>query len=73
MKIVMGMLAAYTGIYTEEAHRHEKTEPLTVAFEFVSLYVLLLTLPRARVLWTEPDPREFGGDMSLVPGLRREI
>jgi hypothetical protein len=28
--------------------------------------VALQTLPRARVLWTEPDPRDVSGELSLV-------
>jgi hypothetical protein len=68
MKVVMGILASYAGIYTSRSLRRKVVEPLEVAFEFFMFAVLLWTLPRARVLWTEPDPREFGDEMALVPG-----
>jgi hypothetical protein len=30
--------------------------------------VMLWTLPQARVLWTERDPREMSGELELVGG-----
>jgi hypothetical protein len=32
----------------------------------------MMTLPKARVLWTENDPREGDGEMWLVSGSERE-
>jgi hypothetical protein len=66
--LVLSLLASYAGVYTSRAYRHQKTEPLEVACEFFMFALLFLTLPRARVLWTEPDPREAGGEMELVAG-----
>jgi hypothetical protein len=39
---------------------------MDVAATLTLLWVLVVTLPKARVLWTERDPREIVGEIELV-------
>ncbi len=48
------------------ARSHEPLEGMDVATLLWMVLVLLITLPQARVLWTEPDPREMSGEMELA-------
>jgi hypothetical protein len=50
------------------AHAREPVEGMEVATLLWMLLVLLFTLPQARVLWMERDPREWSGEMELVEG-----
>jgi hypothetical protein len=63
---VLWLLSLSAGIYTSRAINQRPAHPLEVATWFVLCCVALQTLPRARVLWTEPDPRNVSGEISLV-------
>ncbi|HEY9138747.1 MAG TPA: hypothetical protein VIM67_10770 [Terriglobus sp.] len=60
------VLGIYMGLYLTHAIYQETVRPLTVAVQLFMLSVLAQTLPQARVLWTEDDPREGLGEMHLV-------
>jgi hypothetical protein len=60
------LLGAYAGTYIARAADQRTVKPLVVAFGFWMFAVLMMTLPKARVLWTERDPREVSGEMELV-------
>jgi hypothetical protein len=61
---LMTMMAITLGRYLE---RHTAPQPLEVAGDLLWLLILAQTLPPARILWTEPDPREAPGEIELVP------
>jgi hypothetical protein len=63
MRWVGMFMACAVGTY---ANARRPVDGMEVAAELLSLLVLLWTLPQARVLWTEPDPREMSGEMELV-------
>lgn len=56
-------LAAQAGGY---ASSHHVIGGMEVAADLWTILLLLHTLPQARVLWTERDPREITGEMELV-------
>jgi hypothetical protein len=56
-------VAGYAGRYANARH---PVTGMEVAADLWTILVLLMTLPTARVLWTEPDPREMSGEMELV-------
>jgi hypothetical protein len=60
--VITTVLAVITGNYV----RHATVSGLEVAADLVTLSVLLWTLPRARVLWTERDPRDTEGELTAV-------
>jgi hypothetical protein len=68
LKTGMTLLCYYTGIYIFRAAKQRTVQPLDVAFELWMLAVLMMTLPKARVLWTEKDPRDDDGEMWVVAG-----
>jgi hypothetical protein len=72
LKTGITLLGAYAGTYIARAADQRTVRPLDVAFEFWTFAVLMMTLPKARVLWTESDPREGDGEMWLVGGSERE-
>jgi hypothetical protein len=47
--------------------RHSNPTHVEVAGDLFWLYILAWTLPAARILWTEPDPRDIPGEIELVP------
>jgi hypothetical protein len=62
----VGVLGSYAGIFASRAMDHEKkVNNLSVGLLFLSLSVLVMTLPMARVLWIEPAPEE-GGELVVV-------
>lgn len=63
---LMWILATYAGIYTSRAIYERPTKPLDVAIDLLMFAVALQTLPRARVLWTEPDPRDTARELALL-------
>jgi hypothetical protein len=63
MRWVGTFLACAAGRYSATKHPLSGME---VAADFCLILVLLWTLPQARMLWTEDDPREIGGEMELV-------
>jgi hypothetical protein len=63
MRWVGTLMACASGTY---ANAHHPVNGMEVAAELWTLLVLLITLPQARVLWTEHDPREMSGEMELV-------
>jgi hypothetical protein len=66
LKAVTSVLSIYAGIYIAHAAQHRIIAPLDVAVEFWMFAVLMMTLPKARVLWTESEPGELSGEMALV-------
>jgi hypothetical protein len=60
--IATGM-ACLAGQYSVAPH---PVAGMVVAADFVLMLVLLMTLPQARVLWMERDPRELNGEAQLV-------
>jgi hypothetical protein len=62
----IAILSAFVGIYTLQAWHQRLMDPLEVATAFLISGVALQTLPRARVLWTEIDPRELSRELALV-------
>jgi hypothetical protein len=70
LKTGIVLLGSGAGRYIALAADQRTVKPLDVAFELFMLCVLMMTLPKARVLWTENDPREGDGEMWLVPMLR---
>lgn len=64
---VVKFLGLYTGIWFSDMARHGgKLDGGTVVFYLMFGTLLAQTLPKARILWTEPDPRELSGEMALV-------
>ncbi len=59
---IAGFLAVYAGIMAVE----KPVSPIEVSGILWSFSLVARTLPQARVLWTEPDPREMEGEMELV-------
>ena len=63
-------LALYLSIemyrFLRQASQHKTMDPMDAAMDLWSFWLLVWTLPQARVLWTEPDPRETGGEMELM-------
>jgi hypothetical protein len=57
------MIAVSIGRY---AGRHTSPQPLEVAGDLLWLFIVAVTLPTARVLWIESDPRETHGEIELV-------
>jgi hypothetical protein len=57
-------LAIYAGLAIIKEHPFS---PMANACDLWSLCILARTLPQARVLWTEPDPRE-AGELRLAEG-----
>jgi hypothetical protein len=72
LKTAIVLLGSYVGVYIARAADQRMVKPLDVAFEFWMFAVLMMTLPQARVLWTESDPRESDGEMRLVERPERE-
>jgi hypothetical protein len=60
---LLTMLGVTTGRYL---WRHTPVQPLEVVADLLSLGVLAATLAQARILWTEPDPRDAAGEIELV-------
>lgn len=60
---LMFALAVTTGHYLA---RHSNPERVEVAGDLFLLFILALTLPAARILWTEPDPRDTPGEIELA-------
>ena len=60
---IAGLLAVYAGIL---AVKPKPITPMEVAGFLWSFSVLARTLPQARVLWTESDPRAVTGEMEMV-------
>ena len=58
---IAGLLAIYAGILAVKP-----IAPLVVAGFLWSFSLLARTLPQARVLWTERDPRAMTGEMEMV-------
>ncbi len=58
-----GLLAFYAATL---AVKPKPIAPLVVAGFLWSFALLARTLPQARVLWTEPDPRAMTGEMEMV-------
>jgi hypothetical protein len=63
MRWVGAVVASSAGIYAAKQH---PVSGMDVAADFCAILVLVLTLPQARVLWTERDPREVSGEIGLV-------
>jgi len=63
MRWVGTFLACAAGRYSAT---HRPITGMHVAADFLVVLMMLLTLPQARVLWTERDPREVSGEMELV-------
>jgi len=65
------LLVTYAGIFTGQAINGSRRAitPLDVAVDFLMFAVLAQTLPRARVLWAEEDPREGISELHLVDGV----
>jgi hypothetical protein len=55
-------LAVMAGNYI----RHATVSGIEVAADFVTVGILMWTLPRAWVLWTERDPRELDGELASL-------
>jgi len=66
LKAMIPVLCSYAGVYIAHAAQHRVIGPLDVAVEFWMFAVLMMTLPKARVLWTESEPGELSGEMALV-------
>jgi len=61
---VVTMLAFDIGYYLV---RRTAPESIEVAGDLLVLWILAITLAPARILWTEPDPRDAPGEIELVP------
>jgi hypothetical protein len=59
-------LASFSGLAVAEAARHHPLGPMEIAVGVWLFCMLARTLPRARVLWTEADPRLMSGELALV-------
>ena len=57
------LLACYLGATAVE---REPLQPTAAAAMLWGVLVLARTLPQARVLWTEHDPREMGEESGLL-------
>ena len=58
---IAGFLAIYAGVLSAKT-----ISPIVVSGFFWSFALLARTLPQARVLWTERDPRVVAGEMEMV-------
>jgi hypothetical protein len=63
LRRIAWLLAFYAGTF---AVKPKPIAPVAVAGFLWSFFLLAVTLPQARVLWTEPDAREVGGEMEMV-------
>lgn len=63
---VMFLLSVGAGVYTSQAINQRPVHALEVATGFFMCCVALQTLPRARVLWTEADPRDMASGLAVV-------
>jgi hypothetical protein len=63
MRWVGIFIACSAGRY---ANAHHPITGMEVGADLWTFLVLIVTLPAARVLWREADPREMSGDMELV-------
>jgi hypothetical protein len=50
--------------FSEGRLAHQPGDLVAMALYYA---VVAMTLPKAIILWTEPDPREIGGEIELVP------
>ncbi len=66
LKYIASFLAAFAGLYLGHAARRKVEDPMAMAFEFWFLCLLAMTLPKARVLWTEDDPRVTAGEIAVI-------
>src|SRR5208282_266039 len=57
-------LAIYAGL---DIVKKRPFSPMTTACDLWSFCILARTLPQARVLWTEPDPRD-AGELQVAEG-----
>jgi len=57
-------LTSMAGIYSIHPDRLTKTQDVVALL--LQLIVMAITLPKAIVLWEEPDPREESGEMELI-------
>jgi hypothetical protein len=64
-RLLMFMIAIATGPYLA---RHSNPTRVEVVGDLFLLYIFAWTLPAARILWTEADPRDTPGEIELVPG-----
>jgi len=60
---LLAIMGVTTGRYL---WRHTLVPPLDVVADLWTLGILAVTLAQARVLWTEPDPRDAPGEIELV-------
>jgi len=57
-------LTSMAGVYSIHPDRLTKTQDVVALL--LQLIVMAITLPKAIVLWEEPDPREESGEMELI-------
>ncbi len=57
----------FLAVFAGSAASWKHPEPMEISFYLWLFCVLGLTLPQARVLWTEPDPRD-AGELQLAEG-----
>jgi len=66
---VIKILGILTGIWLSEMARYGKLDGYSVVTLLLYVGLAAMTLPKARVLWTEVDPRELGGELAVVGGV----
>jgi hypothetical protein len=57
-------MTSMAGVYSN--HSDGLTKAQDVVALLLQLVVMAITLPKAIVLWEEPDPREISGEMELI-------
>jgi hypothetical protein len=73
LKEIIIILGSLTGIWFSQMADHGKLDGYSVVTLLLFVVLLAMTLPKARVLWTEPDPRELSGEIHMVDGAGCEL
>ena len=64
LRVIAVMFVCNAVGFSEGRLAHQPDDLVAMALNYA---VIAMTLPKAIILWTEPDPRELGGEIELVP------
>jgi hypothetical protein len=63
---IIKILGGLVGIWFSEMGGHGKLDGYSAVTILLFVVLLAQTLPKARILWTEADPQEMDGEMTLI-------
>jgi hypothetical protein len=70
LKQIAIYLPISAGQWVVKIAHHRSIDPMQVVGDLWSFSLLAQTLPQARILWTEPDPRKVSGEIEMIQGLK---